>query len=261
MNSKPVWATILFILAVALGALWYIKNHKEISNGFTNYYMNTNSEIKITPISHATMVIEWAGEVIYTDPVGGTEAFSGKPTPDIILLTDIHDDHISPDTLKAIANGSTILVMPKAVDQKLDMTLLGTRVIIGNGEKKEVKGFSIEAVPMYNFPESPEAFHTKGRGNGYIIEANGKRVYISGDTGNIPEMATFKNIDIAFLSMNLPYTMSVEDAAKATLAMKPKQISPYHYRGPDGLSDINKFKELVNKGDPNINVVLMNFYP
>ena len=114
---------------------------------------------------------------------------------------------------------------------------------------------------MYNLPESAQAFHTKGRGNGYVLERDGKRVYISGDTSGIPEMRNLKDIDLAFVCMNLPYTMSVEEAAEAVLAFAPKKVVPYHYRGPDGLSDTTKFRELVNAANPNIEVDLMNFYP
>jgi L-ascorbate metabolism protein UlaG (beta-lactamase superfamily) len=114
---------------------------------------------------------------------------------------------------------------------------------------------------MYNIPESDKTFHTKGRGNGYVITADGKGVYIAGDTSATPEMKALQNIDVAFIPMNLPYTMNVEEAADATVAFKPKVVHPYHYRGQDGFSDINKYKELVNAKDPSINVELLNFYP
>ena len=115
---------------------------------------------------------------------------------------------------------------------------------------------------MYNLPTAANKdFHTKGRGNGYVIERSGKRVYIAGDTAGIPEMRALKNIDIALVPMNLPYTMDVAEAAEAVLAFKPKQVFPYHYRGPDGLADISKFKELVNASNPKIEVVLLNWYP
>jgi L-ascorbate metabolism protein UlaG (beta-lactamase superfamily) len=114
---------------------------------------------------------------------------------------------------------------------------------------------------MYNMPETESNPHTKGRGNGYVLEAGGKRVYVAGDTGDTPEMRGLKEIDIAFVPMNLPYTMSIESAADAVIEFKPKMVHPYHYRGPNGLSDIQKFKELVNTGDSSIKVELLNFYP
>ena len=118
-------------------------------------------------------------------------------------------------------------------------------------------GIGITAIPMYNLPETPDAFHTKGRGNGYVLTIGGKNIYISGDTEDIPEMRALKNIDIAFVCMNLPYTMPPDQAAQGVLAFKPKIVYPYHYRG----QDVNIFKNLVNTGDKNIEVRLRNWYP
>jgi L-ascorbate metabolism protein UlaG (beta-lactamase superfamily) len=114
---------------------------------------------------------------------------------------------------------------------------------------------------MYNLPESASAMHTKGRGNGYVLGIGGKNIYLSGDTQGIPEMRSLKNIDVAFICMNLPYTMDVKEAAYAVLAFKPKIVYPYHYRGQNGLSDVNQFKTLVESGDKNIDVRLRNWYP
>ena len=114
---------------------------------------------------------------------------------------------------------------------------------------------------MYNLREEALKFHSKGRGNGYVFTVNEERIYFSGDTEDIPEMRTLKNIDKAFVCMNLPYTMVVESAADAVLAFKPKQVFPYHYRGTNGLSDVAKFKEIVNKNNPTIKVVQLNWYP
>jgi L-ascorbate metabolism protein UlaG (beta-lactamase superfamily) len=113
---------------------------------------------------------------------------------------------------------------------------------------------------MYNLPNDSTARHPKGRGNGYILTLGDKKFYISGDTEDIPEMRSLKNIDVAFVCMNLPYTMSIEQAANAVLAFKPKIVYPYHYRGQDGFSDIQKFKTLVNNGDASIDVRLKDWY-
>lgn len=224
-------------------------------------YVTKSSLVEVTPISHATMVLHLGGQVIYTDPVGGAAAFNGQPTPNLILVTDIHADHLNADTLAAVSKQGTIILVPKAVSDELPKTIPGSIVVMQNGDTTTQNGIEIEAIPMYNVPESFESFHTKGRGNGYVISAEGKRVYIAGDTSATPEMKALKNIDVAFVPMNLPYTMSVEEAADATVAFKPKVVHPYHYRGQDGFSDINKFKELVNAKDPNIQVELLNFYP
>ena len=113
---------------------------------------------------------------------------------------------------------------------------------------------------MYNLPESPSSMHTKGRGNGYLIEAGNKRIYISGDTEDIPEMRNLKNIDVAFVCMNLPYTMDIKQAAGAVLAFKPKIVYPYHYRGKDGLSDVQEFKRMVISANKMIDVRLLKWY-
>ena len=222
--------------------------------------MNTNG-IQVTPISHATMVLQLGGQVIYTDPVDGAEVFKGQPTPTIILVTDIHQDHMNPETLMAFAKDNPVIIVPQAVFDKFPEELKQKAVVLNNGEKTNQKGIEIEAIPMYNIPESSETFHTKGRGNGYVLSAEGKRVYISGDTSATPEMKALQNIDVAFVTMNLPYTMDIQEAADAVLTFKPKVVHPYHYRGQEGLSDTSKFKQLVKEKDSNIKVDLLNFYP
>lgn len=220
-----------------------------------------SSDINIDPISHATAVIKWGDAVIYLDPVGGAEAFSGKDKPSFVLVTDIHPDHMDAKTLQALKLEDTKVIVPQAVKEKLPQELQGNLMVMNNGDKKDFEGFSIEAIPMYNLPEKKDAYHTKGRGNGYVLEKNEKRLYIAGDTEDIPEMRNLRNIDVALIPMNLPYTMTVEDAAKGVLAFAPKKVYPYHYRGQDGLSDVQKFKELVNKGNKDIEVVQLDWYP
>jgi len=221
-------------------------------------------ELTIQPISHATLVLSYQGKNIYVDPTGGADAFKGLGTPDVILITDIHGDHFDPKTIEAIMTDKTALVTPQAVADKLPEADKKTLFILKNGgtfghgdaATRQVF-FEIEAIPMYNLPESPTAMHTKGRGNGYVLTIGGKKIYISGDTSDIPEMRALKNIDIAFVCMNLPYTMDVATAASGVLAFKPKVVYPYHYRG----QDINQFKALVNAGDLKIDVRLRNWYP
>ncbi|AVR45901.1 MBL fold metallo-hydrolase [Christiangramia fulva] len=220
-----------------------------------------STEIEITPISHATGVFDWGDTVFYTDPVGGAEAFSDQKKPDFVLITDIHPDHMDAETLKALNLGDTKIIVPQAVKEKLPEELQTNLIVMNNGDTKEIMDFKIKAVPMYNLPESKDAFHPKGRGNGYVLEKNGKRLYISGDTEDTPEMRNLENIDVALVSMNLPYTMPVKQAAEGVLAFKPKKVIPYHYRGKDGFANIEKFKELVNEGDKNIEVELMDWYP
>jgi L-ascorbate metabolism protein UlaG (beta-lactamase superfamily) len=215
-------------------------------------------ELTIQPITPATLVLTYQGKNIYVDPTGGAEAFKGLGAPDLILITDIHGDHMDPKTIDAINTNRATLVVPQAVADKLPVTTDKSKLmIIKNAESKDAIGITITAVPMYNLPESPTAMHTKGRGNGYILSIGGKYVYLSGDTADIPEMRNLKNIDIAFVCMNLPYTMDVKTAASAVLAFKPKVVYPYHYKG----QDTEEFKKLVNAGDKNIDVRLRNWYP
>jgi L-ascorbate metabolism protein UlaG (beta-lactamase superfamily) len=210
-------------------------------------------EIKIQPLNHATFTLEWNGKTIFVDPVGGAQRFHG--TPDLVLVTDIHGDHMNADTLKAVAKERTRIVAPQAVAAQLPAELKSRIVVLGNGEKKELDGIQIEAVPMYNLTQDRLKFHAKGRGNGYVLTLGGKRIYISGDTEDIPEMRALKNIDVAFVCMNLPYTMTVEQAASAVKEFKPKIVYPYHYRG----SDTEKFKSLVGT-DSGIEVRLRDWY-
>lgn len=221
--------------------------------------LNMKNPLQINPINHATMVMNWGEQIIYTDPVGGNTAFQGQAPADIVLVTDIHGDHFNTSTLESII-GRAVLIVPQAVKDLLPADLAAKSRVVKNGEKITVGNLSIEAIPMYNLPESKDAFHTKGRGNGYVLERDGFRVYIAGDTAGIPEMRALKNINIAFVPMNLPYTMSVEDAADAVLAFKPKVVYPYHYRGTDGLSDVGRFKALVNAGNKDIEVILAKWY-
>lgn len=215
-------------------------------------------ELTIQPINHATLVLSYNKKNIYVDPTGGADAFKGQAAPDLILITDIHGDHLDTKTLEAINVSNATLVVPQAVADKLPTSIDKQKVIVlKNGDKTMQQGVSITAVPMYNLPEAADAFHTKGRGNGYVLSIGGKNIYISGDTEDIPEMRSLKNIDIAFVCMNLPYTMDVNQAAQGVLAFKPKVVYPYHYRG----QDVNTFKSLVNAGDKNIEVRLRNWYP
>lgn len=164
-------------------------------------------------------------------------------------------------TLKALDLSSTKIIAPKAVAEKIKDINAKEIIVINNSETKSFTNFNVEAIPMYNLREEALKFHSKGRGNGYILTINNERIYFSGDTEDIPEMRNLKNIDKAFICMNLPYTMTVESAADAVLAFKPKQIYPYHYRGTEGLSDVTKFKEIVNKNDNSIEVVQLDWYP
>jgi L-ascorbate metabolism protein UlaG (beta-lactamase superfamily) len=217
-------------------------------------------QLSIQPVQHASLVLTVNGKTIYADPSGANN-FKGMASPDLILITDIHGDHFDTATLASVSVEKTILIVPQVVADKMPSSVKGKVVVLKNGDNTSQLGITIAAIPMYNIPESPTAMHTKGRGNGYVLNIGGKNIYLSGDTQGIPEMRSLKNIDIAFVCMNLPYTMDVKEAADAVLAFKPAIVYPYHYRGKNGLSDVNAFKNMVEAGNKKIEVRLRNWYP
>lgn len=218
------------------------------------------SQIEIIPVEHASFILRDDKTIIYVDPVGHNNVFTEQGAPSFILITDIHGDHFDVETLKDLVHESTTLIVPQAVKDKLPDLNLKSVVVMNNGDVQTFNNLSVEAIPMYNLREEALKFHEKGRGNGYVLALDGKRIYISGDTEDIPEMRNLKNIDIAFVCMNLPYTMTVESAADAVLDFKPKTVYPYHYRGTGGMSDIDKFKSIVTITNPDIDVKLLDWY-
>jgi len=213
-----------------------------------------NGDIKIYPINHATLALVWQGKTVYVDPVGGAQVFKGLPTPDLILVTHIHPDHFSVPTLNAVAGSKAKLVAPPSVVAQLPSNLVSRTTTMTNGQSREFLGIGVEAVPAYNLTPARLNNHPKGRDNGYVLTTGGKRIYLSGDTEDIPEMLALKNIDVAFVCMNGP-TMDVEQAARAVKVFKPKIVYPYHYRG----SDLEKFKALVG-ADQGVEVRIRDWY-
>ncbi len=214
-------------------------------------------DLTVHPIQHATLVLKWGGKTIFVDPTTGGDAFKEHGKADLILVTDIHGDHFDPKTLAAVRSPEAMLIAPAAVAEKMGADKAGVTVL-ANGETATCGDIKIEAIPMYNLTPERKNNHTKGRGKGYVLTIGGKRIYISGDTEDIPEMRGLKDIDAAFVCMNLPYTMDVDHAADAVLAFKPKIVYPYHYRGKE-MSDVEKFKSLVAK-DKSIEVRLLKWY-
>ncbi len=218
-------------------------------------------DITIQPITHGSVVLTWKNKTIYVDPYGGAKGFEGLAAPDIILITDIHGDHADIKTLEALDLSKATFVVPQAVADMLPATFKNKKVILDSKAATTVQSIGVYTIPMYNLPETADSRHPKGRGNGYIVNLGGKNIYFSGDTEDIPEMRALKNIEVAFVCMNLPYTMDINQAADAVLAFKPKVIYPYHYRGTGGLADVEGFKKLVNTGNTKIDVRLKNWYP
>lgn len=221
---------------------------------------SATGEHTVHPIEHASFVLTSGDCTLAVDPVGGGSRFAAFPTPDLILVTDVHGDHADPETVAALVGEETTVVAPAAVAERFgDAAPEGLRVL-ANGERAEIGAIGVEAVPMYNLTEGRLDRHPKGRGNGYVVTLAGKRLYVSGDTEDVPEMRALEGIDVAFVCMNLPYTMTVEAAADAVLEMKPRVVYPYHYRGQGGLADVGRFAELV-AADPGIEVRQLDWYP
>lgn len=222
----------------------------------------TKDHVKVTPLEHASLILQRNGITIAVDPVQqALDAATGdEPKADLILVTDIHGDHLDPAAIAALRNEGAPVVVPKAVaDDAGDA--LPNPTILNNGEsKKLLEGkVSVEAVPMYNLErkreDNGEPYHVKGRGNGYVLTLDDQRVYIAGDTECTPEMRALEDIDIAFVPMNLPYTMTVEEAGECIKAFKPRTVYPYHSREQDPSK-----LETILKGT-GVEVELLNWYP
>lgn len=253
--KRGVHGVLVFAATVALtAAATGQKPHTE------DQLMTDKGPLVIHPIEHATAILEWDGRTIYLDPVGGADPFASFGRADLILITDIHGDHLSVDTVRAVSNEKTKVVVPAAVASEFPEADRDRVTVLDNGGTLAWDGVEIEAIPMYNLAEERQRFHPKGRGNGYVLTLGGKRLYISGDTEDIPEMRRLEDIDAAFVCMNLPYTMEVDAAADAVLEFRPKIVYPYHYRGKEGMSDVERFRSIVAGRNPDIEVRLLRWY-
>ena len=214
-------------------------------------YETDNGAITIHPVSHASFVMTAPGMVVYNDPVGGAAAYEGLPPPDLILITHEHGDHYEPETLSALIGAETQLVTNPAVYDMLPEELKAKATAIANGESTTVGEVSIDAIPAHNTTEDRLKYHPEGRDNGYVLTIDGRRVYIAGDTEDIPEMRALSDIYIAFVPMNLPYTMDVDQASSAVAEFAPAFVYPYHYKG----SDTEAFAAKVAEADVPTKVV------
>ena len=199
-------------------------------------------------VGHGTLMFKYNDMVIHIDPVSSEGDYSTMPDADIILVTHEHGDHLDPGAIGKILKDDTEIISNKASATHLDDCK-----VMANGDKTDIKGIGIEAVPAYNIkhersPGNP--FHPKGNGNGYVLDIGGKRIYVAGDTENIPEMKSLGDIDIAFLPMNIPYTMSPEMAADAALMIKPDILYPYHF----GSTDTDELVKLLEGTDIDVRI-------
>lgn len=221
---------------------------------------STRDSIAVIPVEHASFTMSLNHKMIYIDPTGNPSDYKDIDRPDLVLITDIHGDHFQPELLQHLLGEKTLVLMPRAVFEQIPEDLKRQSAVLENGQDTLLFDIQIEAIPMYNLREEAKDFHTKGRGNGYVLEADQQRIYISGDTEDIPEMRGLKDIDLAFICMNLPYTMTVEQAADAVLDFQPKKVYPYHFKGQEGFSDVHQFEELVHKENPDISIQILDWY-
>lgn len=225
MQKILFFHTVVFLSIALIGAA-----HQQFEE---DIIPTSQGDLKITFIGHGTLYFTFEGKVIHVDPVGREADYSELPKADLILVTHEHGDHLDAEVIKEISTEKTELVFTQKCMDKVNIQ---SGMVMKNGEIKTVQGIKIEAVPAYNIqhmrsPGNP--FHPKGEGNGYVLTFGDKRVYVAGDTENTPEMKALTDIDVAFLPMNLPYTMSPEMVADAAKAFKPEILYPYHYGNTD----------------------------
>ena len=227
--------TISFVVTFAMSAF--------AQKSFETDTIKTSAgDLEITFIGHASLMFKFNNKIIDIDPVSREADYSQFPKADLILVTHEHPDHFDPKVINLLKTKKTILVLTEKCYEQIK-----EGIVMKNGDTKILDGLKIDAVPAYNIVhkrDSGQPFHPKGVGNGYIITIGNKRVYVAGDTENIPEMKALKNIDIAFLPMNLPYTMTPEMVADAAKVFKPKILYPYHYGDTDPNKLVQSLKDV-----------------
>ncbi len=205
-------------------------------------------DLVITFIGHGTLMFGFGDTVVHVDPVSREADYSKLPKADLVLVTHGHGDHLDPDAIAVITKDGAVVAAARTCAEKLDGA-----VVMDNGDSKTLAGLAISAVPAYNIEHTREngrPFHPKGEGNGYVIDFGGTRVYVAGDTENIPEMKDLEDIDIAFLPMNLPYTMTPAMVADAAGMFRPDILYPYHY----GDTDTSELVKLLEDGDIEVRI-------
>ncbi|MGC8886346.1 MAG: MBL fold metallo-hydrolase [Verrucomicrobiia bacterium] len=221
-----------------------------------DHIQTDDGEVIIQPINHATFVMQWGTNTLYFDPTGAASRYAHLLKPTLLFLTHAHSDHYSSSTIQNIITNYTKIISPNVVWNQLPSMLKPYSILLTNGMTTNLNGIRIEAIPMYNLTSS---YHVKGDGNGYILTIGNKRFYISGDTEDIPEMRALRNIDVAFLAMNKPYTMNAAQAASAVREFKPKIVYPFHYSPSTPATDFNAFRQAVGT-DLGIEIRLRKWY-
>jgi L-ascorbate metabolism protein UlaG (beta-lactamase superfamily) len=241
---------LFFLIPVFVGLMAF--DAAAQGNFQTDILKTSQGELSITFIGHGSLMFTFNGQVIHVDPFSKLAEYSKLPKADMLLITHEHRDHLDLKAMEAVRTDKTVLVLTETC-----ATRLKGGIIMKNGDTKTVGGLKIEAVPAYNLVHMRSEgvpFHPRGIGNGYVITFGDKRVYVAGDTENVPEMKELERIDCAFLPMNLPYTMTPEMVADAAKAFKPKILYPYHY-GDTGTSNLEQL--MKNTQDVEIRIRMM----
>jgi len=223
---------------------FYRINQLSGTNILTGDHLATKSgDVVFHPINHASFVMSWNGRMIYSDPVGGATLYQNLQKADLILVTHAHSDHFSGTTIDAVRAKGARIIATQAVYNSMSTTLKGLTTVLANGANADAIGLNVAAVPAYNLTNSN---HPQGVGNGYVLTMGGRRIFISGDTEDVPEIRALAKIDVAFLCMNIPFTMNITKAASTVRQMKPKVVYPYHFRNQDGsYADLTNFRQQV----------------
>lgn len=241
-----------YVVSIFLFFISLMAMNAQNSYPTTSLTTKDGEKINITLFKHASLALEYEGMEIYVDPVtkvADTEIdYSNMPKADYILVTHEHWDHLDPVAIKELSKPSTVVILNATAQKQL-----GYGEVMANYQTKDLdKGVVLESVPAYNTTPGREKFHPKGNGNGYILNFDGTRIYIAGDTEDIPEMAQIKDIDLAFLPVNQPYTMTVDQAVHAAEMIKPKILIPYHF----GDTPVDQIKDRLDKSNSGIKVEL-----
>jgi L-ascorbate metabolism protein UlaG (beta-lactamase superfamily) len=234
--KKLAFVMVFFVAAILVHA-------QQLS---PDVYETSKGKLTISFIGHGTLMFQFDGKTIQVDPWSKLADYSALPKADLILITHAHGDHLDTAAIRKTSKAGTVLIVTSEV-----AGIINRGEVMKNGDSKSVLGLTVEAVPAYNSTPGRERFHLKGRDNGYVIHFGNKKVYIAGDTEDIPEMALLKDIDIAFLPVNQPYTMLPEQVVKAVAMFHPAVLYPYHF----GETDMEKVKELL-QAYPNTKLIL-----
>jgi L-ascorbate metabolism protein UlaG (beta-lactamase superfamily) len=266
-NDVPGWSGLVTFPLGATASLQYTDSAspflqtrfyraEQITSGAVfagDHLSTTNGDVIMQPRYHATLVLNWQGKSIYVDPYEQA-SYIGLPKADLILVTHSHSDHFNTATIDSVRATNGVIIAPRDVFDRLTVAQKVMAGVLTNRATTNLLGLSIEAIPAYN------SYHTLGLGNGYVLGIGGKRIYISGDTSSTVEMRQLSGIDVAFLSMNQPYTMTVTEATNAVTAFRPKVVYPYHYRDQSGATaSAAAFKQQLRQ-DLGVEVRLRKWY-